>query len=172
MISFSKKEAINPKNSWIPIPSENNETRPAGITNEEFKVYSEGLQKLFTNVGLYNSSLYLNVLSLFRDAFLKPSENRPFRSGTYVRLEFGATTSESVKKQNIPCEICAENRATDICHIIPKRLRGVHDIDNVLYLCPTHHRLFDNCMLSKDEWEKIDWCSKKREISSICIQST
>lgn len=172
LVSFSEnEEPMNPKSSWIPIPSEEDETRPAGITNEEFAKLSERLQRLFTEVHMYTSPLFIDVLNLFREAFLKPSENRPLKAGTYVRLEFGVPTGESIKKQAVPCEICGENRVTDICHIIPNRLGGANRTDNVLFLCPTHHALFDRCMLSKGEWDKIDWArkSKKAQIYALKV---
>lgn len=46
------------------------------------------------------------------------------------------------------------NRVVDICHIIPNRIKGTQKIDNVLFPCLTHHRLFDACMMSKEEWDK------------------
>jgi len=166
LVSFShNEEPMNPKSSWIPVPSDENETRPAGITNEEFKEFSEKLDKLFVAANMYPSELHVKVTFLFREAFLKPAVNRPFKAGTYVR--FGG--SGFVKDQAVPCEICGESRIIDMCHIIPKRLRGNDGINNILFLCPTHHRLFDTCMLSRDEWEKIDW-GRKAKKSQIYAQ--
>jgi hypothetical protein len=160
LVSFShNEEPVNPKSSWIPIPSDEDETRPAGITNEEFKEFSEKLDKLFVAANIYTSELHVKVTSLFREAFLKPAVNRPFKAGTYVR--FGA--SGFVKDQAVPCEVCGESRLIHMSHIIPRRLRGSNGINNILFLCPTHHRLFDNCMLSREEWEKIDWSRKAKK---------
>jgi len=53
------------------------------------------------------------------------------------------------------CEICSENRAFDICHIIPVHLGGTTIEWNILILCPTHHRLFDFRRLSNVEYSKI-----------------
>ncbi|MBL7107378.1 MAG: HNH endonuclease [Phycisphaerae bacterium] len=158
-------ETVDLRNSWIPIPSEEDEIRPAGITNEEFAKYSERLHKLFVEADQYVSPLCDHVLSLFREAFLKPSKNRPFKSGTYVRNDAGVPTAsnESIKKQNIPCQICGENRVTEACHIIPTRIGGTWKIDNILFLCPTHHSLFDRGRLSRDEWNKLDWSMKSKK---------
>ncbi len=165
LISFAAdEEAVNPQGSWVPIPCGKDETRPAGITNEEFNEFSERLSKLFIDQGMYTSGLFINVLNLFREAFLKPTENRPFTQGTYVRLIFGSiANAETIIKQAVPCEVCEENRVVDICHIIPTRIKGTRKIDNVIFLCPTHHRLFDACMMSKEEWNKIDWSRKARK---------
>lgn len=62
----------------------------------------------------------------------------------------------------IPCEICGENRATQYCHIIPRSEGGPSHEENYIYLCPTHHHLFDQSRLSKEEWGSIDY-SKKLE---------
>lgn len=51
-----------------------------------------------------------------------------------------------------PCEICGEDRWTDWAHF-PKRARnGGND---VIRLCPTHHRLVDNGRVKKDEMERL-----------------
>lgn len=166
LVSFqNNEEPVNHKSSWIPIPSDEDETRPAGITNEEFKEFSEKLNKLFIAANMYNSELHVSVTCLFSEAFLKPAVNKPFKAGTYVRLG----VSGFIQDQAIPCEICGESRLIHMCHIIPRRLRGSDSINNILFLCPTHHGLFDNCMLSRDEWDKIDWGRKDRK-SQIYIE--
>ncbi|MGD0021662.1 MAG: HNH endonuclease signature motif containing protein [Smithellaceae bacterium] len=160
LVSFShNEEPVNPKSSWIPIPSDEDETRPAGITNEEFEEFSEKLDKLFVASNMYSSELHVSVTWLFREAFLKPAVNKPFKAGTYVR--FGVCGS--IKDQAVPREICGESRLIHMCHIIPRRLRGSDGVNNILFLCPTHHSLFDNCMLSREEWDKVDWDRKAKK---------
>ena len=58
---------------------------------------------------------------------------------------------------------------THFCHIIPRSVGGTNDQSNYLFLCPTHHHLFDHHRLSKDEWNKID-LSKKSESSKEYIK--
>jgi predicted restriction endonuclease len=53
------------------------------------------------------------------------------------------------------CEICGESRAFDICHIIPVNQNGETVEWNILILCPTHHRLFDQRKLSDTEYNKV-----------------
>lgn len=164
LVSFaSDDEPANTQSSWLPIPGGEDEARPAGITNEEFKETIDKLVKLFNENRMYGSALHQEVTAIFHEAFFKPAINKPFRNGTYVRLAYGTGESEFEKSQNVPCEICGENRVIDICHIVPRRVNGTGKIDNVLFLCPTHHRLFDACMLSKEEWDKIDWGRKARK---------
>jgi len=59
-----------------------------------------------------------------------------------------------------PCEICGEKRITNYCHIVPRMIGGPSAEENYLYLCPTHHHLFDGKRLSEEEWAKIDFSSK------------
>lgn len=56
------------------------------------------------------------------------------------------------------CQICGEDRTLDVAHIIPrngKDRRRLEPRDNLLGLCPTHHRLFDEDKLNKEEYAKI-----------------
>ena len=58
------------------------------------------------------------------------------------------------------CEICGELRTLDLAHIIarngsPVRWYDRAEKDNLLTLCPTHHRLFDENKLSEGEYAKI-----------------
>jgi len=49
------------------------------------------------------------------------------------------------------CKICNFNRYIEKCHIIPKRLYGGDDENNIVYLCPNHHKLLDNGLLNLEE---------------------
>lgn len=65
-----------------------------------------------------------------------------------------------IRTVGIECKICGENRTLDVAHIVPRngKSRGRHRTepkDNLLGLCPTHHRLFDENRLSDEEYEKI-----------------
>jgi len=164
LISFQgEAPAGNSQNSWIPIPNTEDENRPAGLTNEEFKGFMDRLLDLFRKKDMYDDILSQQVIAIFHEAFFKPAVNQPFRDGTYVRFSYASGDSKFEKSQNIPCEICGENRVIDACHIIPRRAQGSRAYDNILFLCPTHHRLLDACMLSREEWGKIDWIRKNVE---------
>ena len=56
----------------------------------------------------------------------------------------------AVKKET-GCEICEFNRYIEKCHIIPKQYGGWDGRDNVLILCPNHHKLLDAGMLNIEE---------------------
>ena len=53
------------------------------------------------------------------------------------------------------CKICKENRVIELCHIVPVKLNGSGSPFNLLCLCPTHHKLFDNGKLSQSEFESV-----------------
>ncbi|MBN1212597.1 MAG: HNH endonuclease [candidate division Zixibacteria bacterium] len=59
------------------------------------------------------------------------------------------------RNYGIPCQICGERRVYNMCHVIPKSEGGSYDQGNIIYLCPTHHFLFDHARLSKAEFNKI-----------------
>lgn len=59
------------------------------------------------------------------------------------------------EKKNSACIICGFNRFVEIAHIIPAIKGGGYDAVNILYLCPNHHRLFDENLLFDEEFQLI-----------------
>ena len=84
------------------------------------------------------SSLGLDINTSKRETRIKPAE-----------------TSEQ------ECVICGENRIVNSCHIIPREHHGSYSKENFIFLCPTHHHLFDHAHLSEDEFNKIDLKGKR-----------
>jgi len=104
-------------------------------------------------------------MMIFR-AFFIELENRPFKGPNLngiIKLHANLVHEGIIKNRNVPCEICGENRSIDKCHIIPGKLGGTDSNENLLYLCPTHHRLFDRFMLLREEWSQIHWNKKSAE---------
>lgn len=60
-------------------------------------------------------------------------------------------------KKNKVCEMCGFERALDAAHIIPHIKGGTMEDENLLALCPNHHRLFDNKKLTLEEAQKISY---------------
>ena len=55
-----------------------------------------------------------------------------------------------------PCEVCGWKDATrDMHHIVPVRKGGKDAVDNLVILCPNHHRLAHQNLLSQDDLKKI-----------------
>ena len=112
---------------------------------------------------------------LIHKAFYIDVENRPFNSNeseTIARLKAEIAWHDEIKNRNIPCEICGENRSIDRCHIIPSKLGGTQETNNLLFLCPTHHRLLDRFMLSKAEWAQVNWERKSQPSQQYAISVT
>lgn len=144
-------------------------------------VYKEKLDELHQDIvkvaeEAAKSGSFSNVYeieSLIYKAFYISLENRPFNSETsreISRLKAEIVWEGTILNRNIPCEICGENRSIDKCHIIPNKLGGSNSEENILFLCPTHHRFFDRFMLSKAEWVQIDW-ERKSEASQHFAES-
>jgi len=108
------------------------------------------------------SSDLLSIEYLIYRALFSDLEDRPFQAPTLEELRrlAGEWHLGVIRRRNLPCEICGENRSTDNCHILPNHMGGPADIKNLLILCPTHHRLFDRHMLSRSEYAQIDWSTK------------
>lgn len=55
---------------------------------------------------------------------------------------------------HLPCEICGWKEATrDIHHILPVSKGGKNTLDNVILVCPNHHRMFHHNLVSKEAVE-------------------
>jgi hypothetical protein len=57
---------------------------------------------------------------------------------------------ERLKEEGV-CEICGWDRFIEITHIVPRSKGGTYDEFNVMFLCPNHHRLYENDLLNKNE---------------------
>jgi hypothetical protein len=66
-----------------------------------------------------------------------------------------------LKKHNLNdyynrCCICDWSRANiDLCHVRAHKDKGYLEIENIVPLCPNHHRLFDRDELESYEYESI-----------------
>jgi len=77
--------------------------------------------------------------------------------------------ARSSSKKYIPCEICREERITNFCHILPREYGGPDVDENYVYLCPTHHHLFDHNRMNENEWGKLNF-SKKMESAQEYVE--
>jgi predicted restriction endonuclease len=61
------------------------------------------------------------------------------------------------------CAICGERRVRDYHHIVPKCMGGSDKAFNRVNLCPTHHRLVHQGLITINGWldlvytSKLDW---------------
>lgn len=53
------------------------------------------------------------------------------------------------------CIICFENRVVDAAHLLAATKGGGREKENIIPLCPTHHRLYDQNKLNTGELTKL-----------------
>ena len=159
----SEVRRINLKSAESPywVKGEIPDGRPPGPTNQEVYDLQMRVRKRLAERSsdpVANMRLDEEIVDDIKRTFTIPNENLPFTRGLYDR----SPNAYAGYDQHMPCEVCGENRAIDRCHIIPSMVGGSKSLANTIYLCPTHHRLFDRCLLMKEEWEEIDFSRKSK----------
>lgn len=49
------------------------------------------------------------------------------------------------------CFVCGwDQTSNDVCHLIPVKEGGKEEIENMILLCPNHHRIFDRGLLGRE----------------------
>ena len=165
--------------SMFPVPHDMIELDKITSLMAKIPVFRERLRELekeiddFTKKTATLSPPYdpIRIEHLIYRALFSDLEDRPFQAPTAEELRrlSGEWHIGIIRRRNMPCEICGENRSTDNCHILPNCMGGTGSIENLLILCPTHHRLFDRHMLSRSEYAQIDWATKS-ESAQIYVE--
>ena len=163
----------------IPVPNDVDELRYIPHLIDRVPEYIKKMDELERKITSLSETIckkeplfdYNGIKGILYKAFFVEMENRRFNKKSIKQLEreklfdsdyADARRGEIISNRNVACEICGENRSTDQCHIIPRKLGGTLNADNVLILCPTHHRLLDRFMLSKTEYASINWILKSK----------
>ncbi len=125
----------------------------------DLEVEIDDYAKKITSLSPHSNALGIEIEHLIYRTLFSDLEDRPFQAPTDEELRrlAGDWHMGIIRRRNKPCEICGENRSTDTCHILPRHMGGPASTENLLILCPTHHRLFDRHMLSRSEYAQIDW---------------
>lgn len=55
------------------------------------------------------------------------------------------------EKEDKSCEVCGFERFIELSHIVASEDGGTYHKNNILFLCPNHHRLFDHGGIEEDE---------------------
>ncbi|KHA76015.1 hypothetical protein NC77_26615 [Janthinobacterium lividum] len=157
---------------WEPIvPHDEAELRHIHHLMDKVPLYLEKLDELIDKVNEFSKvaqpltiNAHMVIDRMILHAFFSDLENRNFSEvddeaiGSFAsRVRANLKLEGVINARNLGCEVCGENRSTDKCHIVPNKLGGSAEPNNILVLCPTHHRLFDRFMLSRAEYAAIDW---------------
>ncbi len=168
--------------SMFPVPHDSVELEKVTKLLAKIPVFRERLRDLEVEIDKfakksdslfpYSMSLQIAIEHLIYRAFYSDLEDRPLQAPTEEELRrlAGDWHIGIIRRRHKPCEICGENRSTDMCHILPDQLGGPKNIDNLLILCPTHHRLFDSHILSRSEYAQLDW-STKSEPAQVYVET-
>jgi HNH endonuclease len=67
------------------------------------------------------------------------------------------TTGRQTAFRSFPkvCMICGFDVVVTVHHIIPRRLGGTNELENLVVLCPNHHAMADKGLISVDELKLI-----------------
>lgn len=72
----------------------------------------------------------------------------------YVTTYVNSASFRSVARGQLPknCALCGWSEGTcDVCHIVARKNGGRDEMDNVVILCPNHHRMFDSGKIAVEE---------------------
>lgn len=158
------------------VPHDHHELTHVPALLEKIPLYRQKIDELHVEVEKLAGKLSANswennhvIQQLIFKSFFADLGNRAFRNignndidDMILRGKTNLIHEGIIKSRNLGCEVCEENRSTDRCHIIPRKIGGSWDVKNILVLCPTHHRLFDRYMLTRAEYAAINWNEKAK----------
>ena len=178
MVDKKSCHSLLPRIGCIPVPNDIHELRFIPALIDKIPKYINKMNELENQIDKLSKNIvkqdpllhYSKIKQLIYKAFFIEMENRSYNN-RFVKEDKGdmgdfdyeyrnVCWGETISNRNTACEVCGENRTTDQCHIIPRKLGGTLNPDNILILCPTHHRLLDHFMLSKAEFSSINWSVK------------
>lgn len=106
--------------------------------NENISLRNLTRDKSYSYVALKNAFDRLNLPIKKYEKFTRSGEWR--NQGKFQK-----------RAKNESCLICGEDRLTEVCHIESRKDGGKYLEENILFLCPLHHKLFDRNMLNQNE---------------------
>ena len=72
---------------------------------------------------------------------------------------------QAIKKYGNKCELCKYDLTVDVHHIKPKKNGGVHEIDNLMVLCPNCHALLTRSIIILEN--RNDLLKAKKQITQL-----
>lgn len=76
------------------------------------------------------------------------------KHGAWIRLQ-------AIKKYGAKCELCGYSLVVESHHILPRKMGGLHEIDNLMVLCPNCHALITRRYLNLKNRKDIPAIRKK-----------
>ena len=113
-------------------------------------------KKINVNTSIWVGWLERDIYNMIRNLFADKLTDKPWTLPELISSEYPSF----IHDRKFSCEICGENRVTEKCHILPRRMGGSLALENIFILCPTHHSLFDRYLLSKAEFSKLNISDK------------
>ncbi|MBU4251636.1 MAG: HNH endonuclease [Candidatus Omnitrophica bacterium] len=68
---------------------------------------------------------------------------------------------QAIKKYGNKCELCGYRLVVESHHILPRKEGGLHEINNLMVLCPNCHTLITKRYLNLNERKDIPDLQKK-----------
>lgn len=89
---------------------------------------------------------------LHHGALFSGINNGNYKGGKWKYIQGQTRIRDSYK-----CAICGFDMVTDIHHITPKSKGGTDNFDNLITLCPNHHRMADWGIISVEHLRNTEW---------------
>jgi predicted restriction endonuclease len=128
----------NKEDWWLEISGKTIGPRPELLA----EVYAKtGLSAFY----IYNSERFMTVASQHFDIEIEQDSIEQVKIITEeprpVHIYRRAKELRGIYRSK--CQVCGFDKSTEIAHIMPRQANGLTVLENLLLVCPNHHRLFD-----------------------------
>lgn len=93
---------------------------------------------------------------------------KKYLSGDVLKHKVWIRT-QAIKKYGNKCELCKYNLTVDVHHIKPKKQGGIHEIENLMVLCPNCHALLTRSIINLET--RNDLFKAKKQITRLLKNS-
>jgi len=101
------------------------------------------------------------VIKAYAEGRIRKPENHSQTIGRAIKtgrpFSFGAMSTRTIQKVmkriGAKCALCGWNESScDIHHVFGRKIENAHALNNLIILCPNHHRLVHNRALAHKWW--------------------